>query len=183
MAYRKTFNEYKTIGKITKIFIYTKEGEKLDVIIDTKNLHRFIELNKHWHPEWNKHTNSYYVKTTIYLGFINGKSKSKSLRIHNFILGTEFFQRVDHKNHNRLDNRECNIREITVVQNATHRKGTNSNNKSGYRNVSMVHGFWRVQLQINGKNHIFPEKFDDVDEAGRFAEKMRKKYYKNYDGE
>jgi hypothetical protein len=29
---------------------------------------------------------------------------------------------------------------------------------------------------------LFPEKFKDVDEAGRFAEAMRKKYYGEFAG-
>ena len=35
---------------------------------------------------------------------------------------------------------------------------------------------------INGKNTPLG-KFDDVDEAGVFAEKMRQKYYKDFAGE
>jgi hypothetical protein len=48
--------------------------------------------------------------------------------------------------------------------------------------VSLIAGYYRIQLQIEGRNHIFPEKFKDVDKAGKFAEKMRKKYYGKYAG-
>ena len=39
-----------------------------------------------------------------------------------------------------------------------------------------------VQLQINRKNKILGY-FDDVHEAGRFAEEMRQKYYGEFKGE
>ena len=38
-----------------------------------------------------------------------------------------------------------------------------------------------VQLQVNGKNKCLGI-FDNVDEAGEFAEEMRQQYYKNYKG-
>jgi len=40
-----------------------------------------------------------------------------------------------------------------------------------------------VQIQVNGKNtrlKNFPE--DQVDEAGKYAEEMREKYYGNFKG-
>lgn len=42
---------------------------------------------------------------------------------------------------------------------------------------------WIVQLQINGKNSVlgkFP--LDKIEEAGKFAEEMRKKYYGEFAG-
>ena len=91
--------------------------------------------------------------------------------------------RVDHINHNTLDNRKCNLRVITQKKNLRNRNSRNINNKSGYRNVSWNSRYnnWSVQLQINGKNKILG-RFDNVDEAGRFAEEMRKKYYGEFAG-
>ena len=40
---------------------------------------------------------------------------------------------------------------------------------------------WVVQLQIDGKNTKLGS-FDDVHEAGKFAEEMRQKYYKEFCG-
>jgi hypothetical protein len=91
---------------------------------------------------------------------------------------------VDHINHNTLDNGKENLRITSNRYNLKHRKGKNSNNKSGYRNVSWLNSYkkWCVQIQIEGKNTILG-KFDDVDEAGKFAEEMRNKYYGEYAGE
>jgi hypothetical protein len=35
----------------------------------------------------------------------------------------------------------------------------------------------RLKIAMNGKNYMFSEKFDDINEAGVFAELMREKYY------
>jgi hypothetical protein len=51
----------------------------------------------------------------------------------------------------------------------------------GYRNVSLIKGKWVVQLQIDGKNTKLGS-FDDVHEAGKFAEEMRQKYYGEFAG-
>ena len=90
---------------------------------------------------------------------------------------------VDHINGNTFDNRKTNLRIVEDSNNLTNRKSKNSNNKSGYRNVcwSKSESKWLVQLQINGKNTVLG-KFDDVDEAGRFAEEMRQKYYGEFAG-
>lgn len=94
------------------------------------------------------------------------------------------YKRVDHINHNTLDDRKSNLRIITSGSNSMNRKGRNSNNKSGYRNVSWHKSInkWVVQLQIDGKNRVLGQ-FDDVHEAGRFAKEMRIKYYGEFAGE
>jgi hypothetical protein len=92
-------------------------------------------------------------------------------------------QIIDHKNHKGLDNRKENLRLVNKSKNAKHRNGKNKNNKSGYRNVCWISKYnkWCVQLQINGRNTLLG-KFDDVHEAGRFAEEMRQKYYGEFKG-
>ena len=89
---------------------------------------------------------------------------------------------IDHINHDTLDNRRNNIRITLYNNNSTNRKGKNSNNKTGFRNVCKIKDWYRVQLQINGKNHLFKEKFDNAENAGIFAEQMRQKYYKDFAG-
>jgi len=111
---------------------------------------------------------------------VNNNQKSKLLLLHRIIMKiTNPKIIIDHENFNTLDNRKKNLRIIPCSNNSQHRKSKNSNNKSGYRNVSWNKSInkWVVQLQINGKNTILG-KFDDVEEANLFAIEMRKKYYK-----
>jgi hypothetical protein len=90
---------------------------------------------------------------------------------------------VDHKNYNTLDNRKKNLRVSSIDKNVKHRGRLNKNNTSGYRNVTWSESYkkWIIQLQIDHKNKILG-KFDDKDEAGRFAAEMRKLYYGEFAG-
>ena len=107
--------------------------------------------------------------------------------MHQLIMGKQGEgKRIDHINRDIRDNRKANLRVVTIIQNATNRTKKNSNNKSGYRNVSWHKSSktWMVQLQIDGKNvrlKDFP--YDKLDEAGEYAEKMRQKYYGEYAGD
>lgn len=180
MAKKKGFNEHKTIRDKTVIFLLGNKKEKLESIIDTKHLERIQNLNLHFRGVWGHFGNSYYARATKYCGTINGKPKYEMVYLHHLIKelpisGKKYH--IDHKNHKTLDNRENNLVIKFAKGNLVNRGRINSNNTSGYRNVSWIKGFWRVQLQVNGKNKLFPEKFTDVEEAGKFAEQMRNKYY------
>ena len=87
---------------------------------------------------------------------------------------------VDHINFDTMDNRRENLRITNNSENLRNRSGENGNrnNTSGYRIVSYSKTCkkWIVQMQIQGKNTCLG-KFDDVHEAGLFAEKMREQYY------
>ena len=74
---------------------------------------------------------------------------------------------------------------ISNKNNLTNRKGKNINNTSGYRNVYWDKKMqkWAVQLQINKKGVVlgtFPK--NKLEEAGKFAEEMRQKYYGEFAG-
>lgn len=101
--------------------------------------------------------------------------------LHRFVVNANSALVVDHYDHNTLNNRKYNLRIAEKSNNEKNRKSKNSNNKSGYRNVSMVDGKWIVQLQIKGKNTRLGS-FDDVHEAGEFAKEMREKYYGEFAG-
>lgn len=90
---------------------------------------------------------------------------------------------VDHKVRNGLDNRKDNLRITQRDTNEQNRKSKNINNTSGYRNVSYDKSTnkYLVQLQIDGKNKCLG-RFDDIEEAGKYAKEMREKYYGEYKG-
>jgi len=170
-------NKYIISNGAAELFVTQRNGKTHSVFVDEENIKKLKELDVLWHVQWNEKANKYYAHATIYLG----NSKYKNIMLHTFLFG-ERGKTIDHKDNNGLDNREANIRITTKSNNCKNRFGRNSNNTSGYRNVSWIRGHWRVQLQANGKNHMFPEKFEDVDKAGRFAKSMRKKYYGDFAG-
>jgi uncharacterized membrane protein len=99
--------------------------------------------------------------------------------MHKFVLNFKGHHRyIDHRNHNRLDNRKFNLHICSQKINGINRRKINKNNTSGYRNVSFDgKGNPIVQLQDeSGRNQVWRD-FKDVHEAGAFAEKMRQEIY------
>lgn len=175
---KKGFNDYKVTGSRTIVYLETREGDIYETIIDTKNLQRLIDIDYCWHLIWEHNIQDYYVKTHVY-EIKDGKRQGKTVYLAKFLMNCPKKFKVDHINHNTLLNVESNLKIVTNSVNLKNRKSANSNNTSGYRNVSLIYGWYRVQLQINGKNRLFEERFENADEAGKFAKKMRNKYYKN----
>jgi len=176
---KKFRNEYKIVDDVVIIYIKRRTGEILETLIDLEDFPRIKELDYSWYVQWDKKLKSYYARTSVLLGRENGIGKRKSLLLHSFIMDAQKGQYVDHKNHNTLDNRKENLSLGTPQANSVNRKSKNSNNNSGYRNVCWFDKKWVVQISVNGKNLVCG-KFDDVDEAGAWAEVMRQKYYMDY---
>lgn len=181
----KSFNEYKIEGDTTIIYVEKRNGDIHEVLIDTEDLDRLIELDWPWHTNWQECTGSYYAQYTPPRGDINNENPCSCISLSRTLMNIKDHNLfVDHENHNTLDDRKENLRVTIVDKNSKHRKSRNSNNKSGYRNVSKRDKWWIVQLQIEGENTIL-KKFplDQLDEAGAYAELMRQKYYGEYAGE
>ncbi|MCM3273765.1 HNH endonuclease [Paenibacillus elgii] len=177
MAKRK-FNDYEIRGDTAVKFIKKRDGQILETLIDTEDLPRLIEYNRSWSSALNKRNKQgifYYALLTTY-PYPENKRKGKTLYLHTFIANAPEGYVVDHRNKDTLDNRKNNLRVTDQSVNMKNRSGINRNNRTGYRNVTLIDGKYIVQLQIEGKNTRLGT-FDDADEAGEFAKKMRQKYY------
>ena len=128
--------------------------------------------------KWHVHKNNTKWRIIYYAARDEGTYPNQRLILmHRVIMNVDDNMKIDHIDHDGLNNIRENLRPATVKDNSKHRETTNKNNTSGHRNVSWINGHWRIQLQINETNHLFPEKFDDINKAGKFAEEMRLKYY------
>lgn len=186
MAMPKKFrNKYVINGDTTTIELHRRDGTIKYAIIDTEDLQKLIDFKYTWYANYRERNDDWYACCT-YKFMIDGKLKHTTIRLQVFLMNTYGKNNihVDHADHNGLNNRKSNLRVSTVSENHHNRKGKNITNKSGYRNVSQTREkkWWAVNLRIDGKQTTLA-KFKDVDEAGRFAEKMRKKYYGDYAGE
>lgn len=87
---------------------------------------------------------------------------------------------VDHVNHNRLDNREENLRIVTRSQNSINRK-VQSNNKSGRVGVTWnrEHGKWHSYIGIRRK-HVHLGWFDSFTDAIKAREIAEAMYFGQY---
>lgn len=79
---------------------------------------------------------------------------------------------IDHINHNTLDNRKCNLREISKEENATN-ICINLKSKTGVRNVTIENGRYRVR--INGRSF---GSYLTLEEAVEVANRERQKIFK-----
>lgn len=63
---------------------------------------------------------------------------------------------IDHKNHNKKDNRICNLRRASIAENLRNRH-RQQNNTTGFKGVSFISktGKFRAQIKYNGeKKHL-----------------------------
>lgn len=164
---------------IVKIELHRRNQESLYTIIDLEDLEKVVGFPYSWFAQYDKDIDNYYAKSSVYN---TDTKRSKPLFLHQFIMDANG-KIVDHKNSNTLDNRKSNLRVVADSNNSKNRKGKNKNNTSGYRNVCWNKNInkWIVQMQIN-KKHTVLGQFDDVHEAGVFAEKMRLQLYGEFAG-
>jgi hypothetical protein len=163
------------------LYIVNRKQETFEVLVDKEDIEKVRGYKYTWTAAYHKSIDGYYIKATEYIGLVDGRPKYKPVLLHRFIMNAQDNEHIDHKDNNTLDNRKANLRRTINEDNNKNRKARNTNNKTGYRNVCYTNGRYIVQLQINGKNKALGS-FDDVDEAGRFAEEMRKKYYGDFAG-
>ena len=181
-----SINIYKVFDDYVVFYITNRKKEKFEVKFSLCDLNKVLELDAKVYVFYNKCTDSYYARATKYLGMTsNGKSKNKCINMTTYIMDITDSKRdvVDHLNHDTLDNRRDNLRVTTITDNSKYRKGKNTNNKSGYRNVCWLkdQSKYVVQLMVNGKNQRLGF-FTDVEEAAKFAEQMREKHYGEFAG-
>lgn len=92
---------------------------------------------------------TFYAWTNISI-----KGKQKKVMMHRLILGAKDGEEIDHRNHDGVDNRLCNIRKCTQSQNCQNRKPY-KNSLSKYKGVSWntQHKKWRVTVIKNKKQY------------------------------
>lgn len=163
-------NEYEVRGHTTAIYLKLKDGTFIEALIDTEDLAIVNSFTTTWHAVHQKDINSYYAQAFKY-----GKDK-KSVMMHRLIMVAQDWEiKIDHINHNTVDNRKSNLRQLSNAENHQNRKGPNSNTKSGVRGVywKKQYNKWAAQVKINYKPH-FLGYFDTVEEAKKVVESARK---------
>lgn len=175
-------NNYYIKDDVVYIELNRRTGEKFYTLIDINDFHLMEQFKGKWFSSYDPDHDGYYAQAVVRNGVRDGKTIYTSLTLHKYLMSPKNGYVIDHINHNSLDNRRCNLREIKPKSNLRNRSGRNKNNKSGYRNVAVVNGEYRVQIMINGKNTVLGT-YSDLEEAASIAKKAREKYYGEFAGE
>lgn len=120
--------------------LYNEQHEVYaEIIIDVEDIERVC--NYKWHSKTNDFNHVY------------GKVDGKMTMLHRFLLGVNDSNIiVDHVNRNPLDNRKCNLRITDSKGNARNQTKPKSNT-TGYKNISMRNGKYRVTITKDYKRH------------------------------
>lgn len=137
-------------------------------IVDTED---FDRVNQY---KWRAYR---YYNTWRVIGDIkksNGKWTSRFM--HRFIMNFPEGLQIDHKNHNGLDNRKCNLRVCTHAENQHNRrpqKGT-----SIYKGVAWhkEHKKWRTQIRLNNKKIHLGYFVNEITAAFAYDKKAKELY-------
>jgi hypothetical protein len=159
-----------------------RTGEKFETIIDLEDLDKVDQYDGKFYPHFSTTAKRFYADMSIKVKNEDGSYKKTTVRMHRIILDCwKSRTEVDHIDGNTLDNRKHNLRKAKIKDNLKNRHSFNINNNTGQRNVCLHNGQYLVQIQVNGKNKCLGS-FDNIEDAGAYAEEMRQLHYKEFAG-
>jgi hypothetical protein len=110
------------------------------------------------------------------LGYPTANIKGKATRLHKLLVN---YERTDHKNRDRSDNRRENLRECSSFQNAFN-KGKRKDNKTGFKGIhKRESGFYLVQIGFE-KKQIYLGTYPNITDAIKAYDEAAKKYHKDF---
>jgi hypothetical protein len=181
---RKGFNKYKIVDDYAIIYLIKKNGDVYETKVDIDDIEKLKKLDYSWHCVYKENTESNYARSSVYYSDGGTRKKCRMVYLHNVIMNKGDSEVVDHKYHDTLDNRKKNLRVTENKKNLRNRKGANSNNNTGYRNVNYIENndeYW-VQIMKDGKRYKWIFSIDEFEEACKFAEKKRKEIFGEFAG-
>lgn len=165
-------------------YFINKNSNSVSIVLEHKDVYRITTIDLEDFEKVSKIPGSWYAMDVggnrgekIYAGTVIG---GVTIYLHKFVLRSVPGLVIDHINHNSLDNRKGNLRNVSRAVNGQNRKGAQRNNKSsGYRNVYPTgNGNWYVQLNKDGITYRIGT-YPSVTIANEVAIQAREFYYEN----
>jgi len=138
-------NRCSKVGNVVEVYVTQRHGVKHVVLLDLDDFERINKMEDFTVHVWfSKNTNSFYAR------YHDENYKTKKL--HRLIMDTPEGLMTDHANHNTLDNRRCNLRNVSNRENGSNLK-RKSEMSSQYVGVywNKRDEKWQAQIKINGK--------------------------------
>lgn len=115
---------------------------------------------------WYAHrgTRTWYARTDV-----GGRKTKRRIYMHRLILDAHGTAQADHRNGNGLDNRRCNLRLASALQNCVNRPA-NFNSVSPFKGVSFdrSRNKWIAQITIHGRHFNLGRLDDEFSAAARY---------------
>ena len=143
-------------------------------LVDDGDFRRFGNFK--WYAAWDRKRQEFRAVRGI-----KKNGKVKTVRLHRAIMGAKnWSMKVDHINHNPLDNRRDNLRVCTHTENCRNRRGPQKNSTSGVRGVywNKLYGKWQARIRIGGKNKHLGVFVEKSKAASAYASANRTRYGK-----
>lgn len=112
-------------------------------------------------------------------GYLYTYINRKQTMMHRIITNCPSHLFVDHINGNKIDNRKCNLRIVSKMQNC-HNQRVRNTNTSGYKGVHKVRsGSWHARVTYNGKRYS-AGRHKRKEDAALAYNKLAKELYGEY---
>jgi hypothetical protein len=143
---------------------YTENGYICCELINTG---RFCKVDK---EDYEKIKNMVWYEDN---GYAKATVDGHHIRMHRLIMDTPSDMFVDHINHDTLDNRKANLRNVTPAQNAMNTRPRSNNRGVSWCKITKK---WHAQISVGGKT-ISLGRFSDMSEAIKKRKEAEEKYY------
>lgn len=134
-------------------------------VVDTEDFERLNRYN--WSAEWQPTTRSFYATRHSPRGKLQMAREVLRLPKGNR-------QQVDHRSHDTLDNRKCNLRKATHQQNRHNQRPLSS---SGFKGVILQDGRWRARIHTADHKHRSLGCFDTPEQAAKAYDEAARKLH------
>lgn len=163
-----------------EIRIVSKNKKEFTILIDAEDFEKVSGYNWRVHI-WNKRIG--YATASLKR---DKNGKRKYLIMHRLIMGAPSNKFVDHINGNTLDNRKCNLRIATPLENSRNRLRLLENKTVMFKGVSLVNklrdqtkNVYKTCIKYEGKN-ITIGTFDNAIDAAIAYDNAAIKYFKEF---